>query len=171
MREPQPTSLFENIVAELRRSGLDPDELNGLAVAQGDVDALLAHLRTLSPGSSWSTAFPGVAETWRPNTPRRERSLGPFDYAEPPRGPAVFASVVPGEPIELATDALARVETLGISIFGSGVVLDRGSPHCYVVISRGVSNDDVEAVADFLRTQPGIANSYPVRWDGDVVGG
>jgi hypothetical protein len=163
MREPQPTSLFENIIAELRRIGLDPDELGGLAVGEGDADLFLAHLRSLSPGAPWSAAFQGAPDGWRPNAPAPERSLGPFDYAEPPRGRAVFASVMPGEPIQLATDALARVATLGIPIFGSEVVLDRGSPHLYVVFTHAASKDDVESVADFLRAQPGIANSYPVR--------
>lgn len=163
MSDPQPASLFEDIVAELRRIGLDPNQLHGLSDSGGGADALLAHLRTVSPGSPWSAAFPGTPAGWVPNAPLPERSLGPFDYPAPPRGAAVFAGILPGEPIELATDALARVETLGVPIFGSGVVLDRGAPHLYVVLTHGASADDAEAVADFLQVQPGIANSYPVR--------
>jgi hypothetical protein len=165
MRERSADSPLENILAELRRIGLDPDELNGLAVADGDVDAFLAHLRSLEPGASWATALPGTPDDWRPNAPTPERALGPFDYAEPPRGPAVFASIISDDPRNTALNALARVESLSVPIFGSGVVLDRGAPHLYVVLERGASEDHVFAVVDRLRIQPGIVSSFPARWD------
>ena len=165
MGEHSTNSLIESAFAELRRIGLDPTELNGLAVAGADATAFLAHLRRLDRGALWSDVFPGMPKDWRPSAKPPERPLGTFDYPDPPRGSAVFASLVADDPRSAAGIALAQVESLGVPIFGSGLILDRGAPHLYVVLKLGASEDDVHAVAECLRSQPGIANAYPERWE------
>jgi len=52
--------------AELRRIGLDPDELQAFAL-EGDPARLLANVRRLPAGSSWADVFPGVPANWSPN--------------------------------------------------------------------------------------------------------
>jgi hypothetical protein len=160
-------SRFEHIITELRRIGLDVEKLTGLAVAEADIDAFLTHLRSLPYGASWSAAFPGTPHEWSPDTQPPERALGPFDYSEPPRGTAVFASLDAPDPGATGAAALKRVEALGLPIYGSGVVLDRGSPHLYVVLARGADEDAVSSVVEYLSAQPGIINCYPIREEGD----
>lgn len=154
---------IENIFAELRRLGLDPEELQGLAVADTDGEAFLAHLARLERGATWSDVFAGTPKDWRPSAESQDLALGPFDYPQPPRGAAVFASMIGDDPPSTAASALQHVESLGVPLFGSGIVLDRGAPHLYVVLKRGASEDEVMAVAECLRSQQGIGNSYPVR--------
>jgi hypothetical protein len=100
-------SFVADVRAELRRIGLDPDALQGLAV-RGDSADLLTRLRALPVGSSWADVFPGMPKDWTPNAPKPERALGPFDYQAPPFGIAVFASLVPGAPLSAGEAAIER---------------------------------------------------------------
>ena len=164
MRDDSADSLFETVVAELRRIGLDPQEMRGLAFGRrADFDAFVERLHTLERGASWSDVFPDTPTDQVPGARRHEQALGPFDYADAPRGPAVFASLIAEDPRRAAASALAQVDSLDIPIFGSGLVLDRGAPHLYVVLQREAPNDDVDAVVECLQGQSGIANSYQVR--------
>jgi hypothetical protein len=147
--------------AELRRIGLNPDELPALAV-QGDLARVLVHLRSLPAGSSWAAAFPGEADDWSPGTPEPECALGPFDYQSPPRGIAVFASLEPKAPVQALDAAIRHARALGYPIYGAGAVLDRGHPHLYVVLPLGATEDDADAIADALRDRDGIANAFPI---------
>lgn len=164
MTDESPDSLLETTFAELRRIGLDAREMRGLAFGQrADVYTFVERLRALERGASWSDVFPDTPKDRLSGARPHEQALGPFDYADAPRGPAVFASLIADDPRSAAASALAQVDSLGIPIFGSGLVLDRGAPHVYVVLQRGASDDEVDAVVVCLQGQPGIANSYPVR--------
>ena len=163
-----PISRFESIVAELRRIGLDMTELPGLAGSGPDLDAFVTHLRSLPPGATWAAVLPDMPEGWRPGSRPNERALGPFDYLHPPRGPAVFASLSTDHAETVGTAALKHLSTLGLPVYGSGVVLDRGSPHLYVVLTLGATEGDMRAVIDALSTQPGILNCFPERGGGSL---
>ncbi len=165
MSEDSGASRVANIVAEFHRIGLDMNELGGLAGSGPGLDEFLTHLRSLSPGATWAAVFPDMPEGWRPDSPQPERALGAFDYPDPPRGPAVFASLATEHPDATGAAALAHVASLGLPIYGSGVVLDRGSPHLYVILMRDAAEDDVSAVVEALFTQSGILNCFPVRPD------
>jgi len=147
--------------AELRRIGLDPDELDALAVG-GDPARVLAHIRTLPAGSSWADVFPGMPADWSPGQPRPERALGPFDYPAPPRGIAVFACLKLGAPVEALDAAIARARTLGYPIYGAGKILDRGHPHAYIVLTLEASEDDAYEIAFAIGHKDGISNAYPI---------
>ena len=147
--------------AELRRIGLDPNEIQSLALG-GDPERLLAHLRSLPPGSSWADVVPGMPADWSPSTPPPERALGPFDYPEPPRGIAVFACLKLGAPVEALDAAIARARTLGYPIYGAGKILDRGHPHLYIVLPLGASEDDADEIASAIGHKDGISNAYPI---------
>lgn len=151
--------------AELRRIGLDPAELTGLA-ASGDPDTLLVHVRALPAGSSWADVFPGVPEGWSPGAPRPERALGPFDYQGPPWSIVVFGSLHSEDPKSAGEAAIRRAQTLGCPIYGAGVILDRGHPHFYIVLTLDATEEMADAVADALRDQHGVGNAYPIRRDG-----
>jgi len=154
-------SFLTDFRAERRRIGLDPDEIQALAV-QGDPAHWLAQLRALPVGSSWTDVFPGRSEGWTPNAPKPERALGPFDYQTPPFGIAVFASLEPEAPVSVGEAAIERARTLGYPIYGAGVVLDRGHPHLYIVLTLDATEDDADTIADALRGRDGIANAYPI---------
>jgi hypothetical protein len=158
------------INAEFARLRLRPEDMpgGGLAFAnQHAVDEFLSHLRTLSPGAAWHDVFGGLVTDGElddaeslddPGYP-----LGPFDYPDAPRGSAIFASLELEGHDSAATAALERVAQLGIPIFGSGLVRDRGQPHLYVVLPIGAPGEHADAIADFLREQPGVLNAYPWR--------
>jgi hypothetical protein len=154
-------SFVADFRAELRRIGLDPDEMQAFAVG-GDPAALLAHVRTLPRGSSWADVFPGMSAGWSPSKAAPERALGPFDYPEPPRGIAVFACLKPGAPVDALDAAIARARTLGYPIHGAGKILDRGHPHLYIVLPRGASKDDADEIAMAIGHKNGISNAYPI---------
>ena len=61
--------------------------------------------------------------------------------------------------------ALHKIATPGIPIHGAGMVLDRGAPHMFVVLPLGAPNENVDALADFLREQPAIGNAFPQRYE------
>jgi len=145
--------------AELRRIGLDPDEIQGLAV-RGDPARWLAQLRALPVGSSWTDVVPGTPEGWTPSAPEPERALDAFDYQAPPFGIAVFASLDSGPPASVGEAAIERARTLGHPIHGAGVVLDRGHPHLYIVLTLDATEDDADTIADALRGRDGIGNAY-----------
>ena len=155
-------SFLAEFRAELRRIGLDPDELQALAVGE-DPAHMLVRLRTLPVGSAWSDVFPGTPAGWSPSQRPPERSLGPFDHQAPPRGIAIIAVLEPGEPEESLDRAIARARTLGYPIYGAGAILDRGHPHLYIVLPLGASEDDAYEIAEALRDRDGIGNAYPVR--------
>lgn len=147
--------------AELRRIGLNPHELQALAV-KGDPAHWLAQLRGLPAGSSWTDVFPGKPEGWTPSAPEPERALGPFDYQAPPRGIAVFASLELGAPVKALDAAIERARTLGYPIYGAGAILDRGHPHLYIVLPLGASDENAEEIAEALGHRDGIANAFPI---------
>jgi hypothetical protein len=146
---------------ELRRIGLDPDEIQALAV-HGDPARWLAQLRALPVGSAWIDIFPGEPEGWIPSAREPERALGPFDYQAPPFGIAVFASLEPGVPVAALEAAIERARTLGYPIYGAGAILDRGHPHLYIVLSLEASEENADELADALRDRNGIGNAYPI---------
>lgn len=154
-------SFIAEIHAELRRIGLDPDALQALA-GRGDPARWLAHLRALPVGSSWTDIFPGAPEVWTPGVAEPERALGPFDYQAAPFGVAVFASLETGAPVPVGEAAIERARTLGYPIYGAGVVLDRGHPHLYIVLTLDATEEDAEAIADALRDRDGIGNAFPI---------
>ena len=147
--------------AELRRIGLDPDELQAFAVG-GDPERTLAHLRALPSGSSWADVVPGVPADWSPGQPEPERALGPFDHEAPPRGIAVFACLDLGAPVEALDGAIARARKLGYPIYGAGVILDRGHPHLYIILTLEASEDDADEIAFAIGQKDGISNAYPI---------
>jgi len=147
--------------AELRRIGLDPDELQAFAL-EGDPARLLANVRRLPAGSSWADVFPGMPSDWSPGQPRPERALGPFDYPAPPRGIAVFACLKMGAPVEALDAAIARARTLGYPIYGAGKILDRGHPHAYIVLTMEASEEDADEIAFAIGHKDGISNAYPI---------
>jgi hypothetical protein len=161
---------------EIERLRLDEDMCPYAGMASAGEQAeeeFLAHLRTLVPGATWRDVFPDMPAHWDlddPDTwtsPIYQHALGTFDYPNPPRGIAVFAGL-PGEvgsSIAAGNAALDTITTLGIPIYGAGLVLDRGAPHMYVVLPLGSPTQLAEQIADFLREQPGIGNAYPVRFE------
>ncbi len=132
-------------------------------------EEFLSHLRELAVGATWRDVFPDLPEHWDLADPDSwtypQRSLGPFDYPSPPRGSAVFASLDGHGDVAAGIAALDGITSLGIPIFGAGMVLDRGAPHLYVVLPLGAPNEHVEELANFLREQPGMGNSYPERFE------
>ena len=155
------------IEAELRRIGLDPDESPGLAMDADSVEAFLRRLRELQPGSSWSDVFPDQPKGWHPGDPEPEQALGAFDYPDPPRGIAVYASLEKVDSAEqVAQDIFAAIDELGVPQYGRGLVLDWGHPHLYVILPLGATEEDADALADLLSRQPGVKNSYPILRDG-----
>jgi hypothetical protein len=157
---------------QLERLSLDEATCPYAGLAIGGLaaeNALLSHLQQLAPGATWRDVFPDMPAHWDLHQPDSwtypERALGSFDYPNPPRGSAVFASVHPRGEVAAGTAALERVTALGIPIFGAGMVLDRGDPHLYVVLPLGAPNEHVEQLAEFLSQQPGIGNAYPERFE------
>ena len=155
-------SFITDVHSELRRIGLDPSRLTGLA-SQGDPTPWLERLRTLPVGSSWSDVFADTPEGWTPDAPEEEHALGPFDYQEPPFGIAIFAGIDAEHPVPAGEAAINRARALGYPIYGAGIVLDRGAPHLYIVLTLDATEAHANAVADALRDREGIANAYPVR--------
>jgi hypothetical protein len=153
------------IEAELTRIGLPIAEIQGLVISGLTLEDFLRHLRGLPAGASWSDVFPGTPPGWTPSSPPTERALGPFDYQEPPRGAALFASLDLPVDLEAATRALEAVRGIGIPIYGSGLVLDRQHPHMFIVLPLGAPEEHLFVLADFLREQEGIANAYPERYE------
>src|SRR5689334_19177530 len=128
-------SFDTDMAAEFRRIGLDLHPFHGLAI-KGVPSLWLARLRALPVGSSWTDVFPGMPEGWTPNeTSKPERALGPFDYRSPPFGIAVFACLDEGAPVSAGEAAIERARALGYPIYGAGVVVDRGHPHLYIVLT------------------------------------
>ena len=154
-------SFIKEFRGELRRIGLDPDEIPALAV-HGDPAHWLAKLRALPVGSLWTDVFPGEPEGWTPSAPKPERAFGAFDYQAPPFGIAVLASLEPGAPVSALDAAIAHARTLGYPIYGAGAILDRGHPHLYIVLPLGASEEDADAIADALRDRNDIAIAYPI---------
>jgi len=154
------------IAAELMRIGLPPAELKGLVISGGTLEDFLDHLHSLPVGAHWTDVFPGTPPGWTPNTPPAERALGPFDYQEPPRGAALFASLDFPIDLEAGAKALEAAHHIGIPIYGSGLVLDRGHPHMFVVLPIGAPEEHLFSICDFLREQTGIANAFPERYEG-----
>jgi hypothetical protein len=157
---------------EFKRLGLDEAmcPYDGMATSGGAAEAkFLSHLRELAVGATWRDVYPDIPEHWDLADPDTwtypERALGAFDYPSPPRGSAVFASLDGRGEIAAGTAALDGIASLGIPIFGAGMVLDRGAPHLYVVLPIGAPNEHVERLANFLREQPGVGNSYPERYE------
>ena len=154
-------SFLTEFRGELRRIGLNPDEIQGLAV-DGDPARWLAQLRALPVGSAWTDVFPDEPEGWAPSAPEPERALGPFDYQAPPFSIAVLASLEPGAPVAALDAAIDRARTLGYPIYGAGVILDRGHPHLYIVLRLGASEEDADEIAEGLRDRNGIGNAHPI---------
>ena len=155
------------IDAELRRIGLDPEELPGLAMDADSVEAFLGRLRELQPGSSWSDVFPDQPKGWHPGDTEPEQALGAFDYPDAPRGIAVFASLAKIESAEqVAQNLFTAIDELGVPQYGRGLVLDRGHPHLYVILPLDATEEEADALSDFLRSQPGVVNSFPILREG-----
>ena len=157
--------------AELSRLRLQREEMPyaGLAFENSRAAAqFLSHLRALAPGATWYDVFPDLNEhrdLVDNDDPYRDRGrpLGDFDYPEPPRGSAVFASASAPEEVAAMTMAMERALRLPIPVFGAGLVLNRGHPHLYIVLPLGAPEDYVGRLSDFLREQPGIGNAFPER--------
>jgi len=132
-------------------------------------EEFLAHLAAVAVGATWRDVFPDMPEHWDLTDPISwtypERSLGPFDYADPPRGSAVFASLDGRGDVAAGMAALDAIRSLAIPIYGAGMVLDRGAPHLYVVLPLGAPNAHVEDLSNFLREQPGMGNAFPERFE------
>lgn len=154
-------SFAAQVRAELRRVGLDPDLLHGLA-SQGDTAAWLERLRALPVGSSWTDVFPGTPEGWSPTVAEEDHTLGPFDYQAPPFGVVVYASMHGDNPVSAGEAAIAQARTLGFEIHGAGIITDRGAPHLYIVLPLEATPDDANTIADALRDRDGIGNAYPI---------
>lgn len=165
-----------SVESEFARLGLRAEDMphGGLAFSGTDaMEQFASHLRTLVKGASWRDVFPDLPAHWdleNPESwtyPKNERALGTFDYPDAPRGSAVFASLDGAQDVTAGTAALAKIATIGIPIFGAGMVLDRGAPHMYVVLPLGAPNEHVVALSDFLREQPGMGNAFPERYEFD----
>jgi len=124
---------------------------------------VLARLQALPVGSSWTDVFPGTPAGWSPSQRPPERSLGPFDYPEPPRGIAILGVLETGAPVESLDAAIQRARTLGYPIYGAGVILDRGHPHLYIVLPLGATEEVADEIAMAMGHRDGIGNAYPVR--------
>ena len=162
----------ERYRSELNRLGLDEDgSPYGILASDRDgaAEEFLAHLRSLPVGASWRDVFPDLPEHWDLDDPdtwkEPERSLGPFDFPEAPRGGATFASLDMDGNVEAGETALREVTDLGIPIYGAGLVLDRGHPHLFVVLPMGAPAAHLDRIADFLRDRQGIGNAYPYRYE------
>ena len=159
------------IWAELDRLQLQREELpySGLAFESPQaVEQFIAHLRVLGLGATWYDVFPDLNEhrdLVDDDDPYKDRGrpLGYFDYPEPPRGSAVFASADLAADVAAITTAMERALQLRLPVHGAGLVLDRGHPHLYIVLPLGAPEEHVERLADFLREQPGIGNAFPER--------
>lgn len=158
------------IEAEFARLGLRNEDIPGGGLAfsgQDAVEDFLAHLRSLPSAATWRDVFPDLPAHWDVDDPETwtmpERCLGPFDFPEPPRGSAVFASMDIRGDVDAGEAALRGLESLGIAIHGCGVIRDRGHPHLFVVMPLGALEADLDRIADYLREQPGMANAYPYR--------
>lgn len=132
------------------------------------IEQFLAHMRALAPGATWYDVFPELNEHGDlvdDDDPYKDRGspLGDFDYPEPPRGGAVFASADAADEIGVLATAMERALQLQIPVYGAGLVLDRGHPHCFIVLPLGAPDEHVERLAAFLREQPGIGNAFPER--------
>ena len=159
---------------EIERLGLNEAmcPYDGMAsMGKAAEEEFFSKLRQLAPGATWRDVFPDMPAHWDLNDPDSwtfpERMLGSFDYPDPPRGSAVYASLGIEGDIAAGTAALERIATLGIPVYGSGMVLDRGALHMYVVLPLGAPSEHVEAIAEFLRDQPGLGNAYPERFEVD----
>jgi hypothetical protein len=167
-------SVRTRYLQELERLGLDEAmcPYDGMASSGNAAEEkFLSHLRQLASGATWRDVFPDMPAHWDLDDPDSwtrpddERALGSFDYPSPPRGSAVFASLDGRGDVAAGTAALDKITTLGMPIYGTGMVLDRGAPHIYVVLPLGAPNEHVEKLADFLREQPGLGNAYPQRFE------
>jgi len=131
----------------------------------------LSHLQQLDVGATWRDVFPDMPAHWDLDDrktwtdPASERPLGSFDYPDPPRGTAILAGLDGRGDVTAASTALERAHSLGIPIYGAGMVLDRGAPHMYVILPLGAPIDHVDIIADFLRDQPGLGNAYATRYE------
>ena len=159
------------IWAEFDRLQLPREKLAsfGITLIGQDAEAqFLAHLRSLAPGATWGDVFGDLNEhrdlddddEWYQD---RGRPLGDFDYPEAPRGSAVFASADRATDVAALTTAMERALQLPIPVYGAGLVLDRGHPHCFIVLPLGAPEEQAHQLADFLREQPGIGNAFPER--------
>ena len=160
------------IEAEFLRLDLRPENIPGGGLAfsgQEAIDGLLAHLRSLQKGATWRDVFPDTPAHWDVDDPDTwtmpEYCLGPFDFPDAPRGGAVFASLDLAADVAAGTAALERVASGDIPIYGSGLVLDRGHPHLFVVLPRGAPAAHLDEIANVLRQQPGLGNAYPYRFE------
>ena len=123
--------------------------------------------RRSQPGSSWSDVFRDQSKGWHPGDAEPEQALGAFDYPDAPRGIAVFASLERIDGAEqVAHEVFAAIDELGVLQYGRGLVLDRGHPHLYVILPPDATEEEADALSDFLRSQPGVVNSFPILREG-----
>jgi hypothetical protein len=161
----------DEMAVEFDRLKLPRDEMPyaGLAFESPQAgEQFLTHLRALAPGATWYDVFPDLNEHGDlvdDEDPYKDRGgpLGDFDYPEPPRGSAVFASANASEDVGAITTAMERALQLPIPVYGAGLVLDRGHPHFFIVLPLGTPEEQVDRLAGFLREQPGIGNAFPQR--------
>ena len=160
------------ILAELERIGLNWRELDGLAVTHSE--QLLAHLRSLKPGSTWHDALPDLPPGWTPGE-ESERApyspLGPFDYQELPTGPVVHIYWDRGQRADLEV-IVGEARDAGWPVYSAGVrrASNPDWPHtdAFIILQRGTSEERFDAFVHWLDAREsvsiGSAMLRPLEW-------
>src|SRR5689334_6121940 len=87
-------------------------------------EPFLARLRALAPGVGWRDVFPHLPPDWRGwDAPPAYGSLGAYDYAHPPAGPALHVQWPDrdGDPARL-DKLVAAARAAGWPVYGAGLI-------------------------------------------------
>ena len=152
----------EAIEAELLRLGLLRTRPRGMAFAgEQAAESLLALLRRLPEGATWTDIDPALTPDGRPRVPPPYRPYGPWDYQKPPKEP-VFHLIHDTGQAGWIEELLVDARRDGIPFYGGGP-LDQGGPpglgpeHGFFVVERGIdARDDLGPIVEWLDNRPHV---------------
>jgi hypothetical protein len=158
--------LRNDILAELRRIGLSGGP--GLAAASPESGRrLLAHLRSLPVGASWSDATPELADGGLLRHPSPYVPLGAWDYPDPPHAPAFHliheTATAPWVARLLAAAALDKIPIHAGGRLEQPAGETLGPEHAFVIVRRGVPDAAIAEVWAWLDRYPHVTVASRLR--------